>query len=210
MSIRLLIADDHEVIRAGIRLLIADTEIEIVAEAANGNEAIQLATEHSPDVVMLDVRMPVSDGITCLGRLRAELPDMPVVMFSTYDNPTYIARAVALGAAGYLVKTASQAELLAAIRRVSEGESIWSREELRRVTGALSTPRVAVDLEVPLTKRENEVLKQLALGLSNKEIALALSISYETVKEHVQHILRKVGVSDRTQAAVWAVRKELV
>ena len=87
---------------------------------------------------------------------------------------------------------------------------IWNRDELRRVTGALSTPRAAMELEVPLTKRESEVLKQLALGLSNKEIAQSLSISYETVKEHVQHILRKVGVSDRTQAAVWAVRKGLV
>lgn len=210
MSIRLLIADDHAVVRAGLRTMVAGTEIEIAAEASNGNEALQLASQLTPDVVMLDVRMPENDGIACLGRLRAELPELPVVMFSAYDNPTYIARAVALGAAGYLVKTATQDEVLTAIRRVASGESIWTREELRRVTGALSTPRVAVDLEVPLTKRESEVLKQLALGLSNKEIALALSISYETVKEHVQHILRKVGVTDRTQAAVWAVRKGLV
>ena len=210
MPIRLLIADDHAVVRAGLRTMVHGSDIEIVAEATNGNEALQLTAQHSPDVVLLDVRMPESDGIACLGRLRAELPNLPVLMFSAYDNPTYIARAVALGASGYLVKTASQDELLTAIRRVAGGESIWTREELRRVTGALSTPRVAVDLEVPLTKRESEVLKQLALGLSNKEIALALSISYETVKEHVQHILRKVGVSDRTQAAVWAVRKGLV
>ena len=210
MSTRLLIADDHAVVRAGIRSMVEDSDVQIVAEAGNGNEALQLADKHSPDVVMLDVRMPENDGIACLGRLRAEVPELPVLMFSAYDNPTYIARAVALGAAGYLVKTATRDELLTAIHRVAAGESIWTREELRRVTGALSTPRVAVDLEVPLTKRESEVLKQLALGLSNKEIALALSISYETVKEHVQHILRKVGVSDRTQAAVWAVRKGLV
>lgn len=210
MSIRLLIADDHAVVRAGLRTMIAGSDIEIVAEATNGNEALQLAAQHSPDVVMLDVRMPECDGIACLGRLRSELPNLPVLMFSAYDNPTYIARAVALGASGYLVKTASKEEVIVAIQNVASGESIWTREELRRVTGALSTPRVAVDLEVPLTKRESEVLKQLALGLSNKEIALALSISYETVKEHVQHILRKVGVSDRTQAAVWAVRKGLV
>jgi DNA-binding NarL/FixJ family response regulator len=190
--------------------MVAGCEIEIVAEATNGTEALQLALLHSPDVAMLDVRMPESDGIACLGRLRTELPKLPVLMFSSYDNPTYIARSVALGAVGYLVKTASQETVLAAIRRVAAGENIWSREALRRVSGALSTPRVTVDLEVPLTKRENEVLKQLALGLSNKEIALALSISYETVKEHVQHVLRKLGVSDRTQAAVWAVRKELV
>jgi len=214
MSIRLLIADDHAVVRAGLRTMIAnsmqDGGISIVAEATTGTEALQLAAKHKLDVAMLDVRMPDTDGIACLGRLRAELPDLPVLMFSAYDNPTYIARAVALGAAGYLVKTATEKEIISAIRSVAGGESIWTREELRRVTGALSTPRVAVDLEVPLTKRENEVLKQLALGLSNKEIALALGISYETVKEHVQHILRKVGVSDRTQAAVWAVRKGLV
>lgn len=210
MPTRLLIADDHAVVRAGLRSMVAGSDIEIVAEASNGNEAFELASSHSPDVAMLDVRMPATDGIACLGRLRAELPDLPVLMFSAYDNPTYIARAVALGAVGYLVKTATKDVILSAIRRAANQESIWTREELRRVTGALSTPRVAVDLEVPLTKRESEVLKQLALGLSNKEIALALSISYETVKEHVQHILRKVGVSDRTQAAVWAVRKGLV
>ena len=97
-----------------------------------------------------------------------------------------------------------------AIRKASIGESAWTRDELRRVTGALATPRLNADVEVPLTQRESEVLRQLALGLTNKEIAQALHISYETVKEHVQHILRKIGVSDRTQAAVWAVRKGLV
>jgi DNA-binding NarL/FixJ family response regulator len=97
-----------------------------------------------------------------------------------------------------------------AIRTAATGESVWTREELRRVTGALATPRLAQDVEVPLTRRESEVLRQLALGLTNKEIAQALGISYETVKEHVQHILRKIGVADRTQAAVWAVRKGLV
>jgi DNA-binding NarL/FixJ family response regulator len=99
---------------------------------------------------------------------------------------------------------------LEAINIAMRGESAWTRDELRRVTGALATPRLQTDVEVPLTQRESEVLKQLANGLTNKEIALALSISYETVKEHVQHILRKIGVSDRTQAAVWAVRKGLV
>jgi DNA-binding NarL/FixJ family response regulator len=210
MAIRLLIADDHMVVRVGLRSMVAGSEIEIIAEASNGAQAFAMATELRPDVVLLDVRMPDTDGITCLGRLRTEMPDLPVLMFSAYDNPTYIARAVALGAAGYLVKTVDQQQIVGAIRQVATGEAIWNREELRRVTGALSTPRASIDLEVPLTKRESEVLKQLALGLSNKEIALALSISYETVKEHVQHILRKVGVSDRTQAAVWAVRKGLV
>ncbi len=109
-----------------------------------------------------------------------------------------------------MLKGCSRDELVQAIRSAAEGESAWTRDELRRVTGALATPRLATDVEVPLTQRESEVLRQLALGLTNKEIAQALHISYETVKEHVQHILRKIGVSDRTQAAVWAVRKKLV
>ena len=137
-------------------------------------------------------------------------PEIAVLMLSTYDNPTYVARAVALGAAGYVLKGIDREGLLDAIRKVAAGESAWTRDELRRVTGALATPRLNADVEVPLTQRESEVLRQLALGLTNKEIAQALHISYETVKEHVQHILRKVGVSDRTQAAVWAVRKGLV
>ena len=135
---------------------------------------------------------------------------MSVLVLSTYDNPTYVARAVALGANGYLLKTATQEEVVDAVQRVAAGENIWTREELRRVTGALATLRLSDDIEAPLTRRESEVLRQLAHGLTNKEIAQALGISYETVKDHVQHILCKVGVVDRTQAAVWAVRKGLV
>jgi len=210
MTIKLLIADDHEVVRCGLAALIAGTDIEIVAEAASGEEAVQLTLEHKPDLVLLDVRMPSGDGLTALGRIKLDIPEQPILMLSTYDNPTYVARAVALGAAGYLLKGASRETLVETIRIAATGESAWTREELRRVTGALATPRLNADVEVPLTKRESEVLHRLALGLTNKEIALALHISYETVKEHVQHILRKVGVSDRTQAAVWAVRKGLV
>ncbi len=210
MTIKLLIADDHEVVRTGLKSMLEETEIHVVAEAGDGEQVLRHVLNEQPDVVLLDVRMPRSDGIACLGRLRAEFPELPVLMFSAYDNPTYIARTVALGAVGYLTKSASRKEIIDAIRTAASGESTWTREELRRVTGALSTPRSPLALEVPLTKREDEVLKQLALGLSNKEIAKALSISYETVKEHVQHILRKVGVSDRTQAAVWAVRRGLV
>lgn len=210
MTVRLLIADDHVVVRAGLKSLLDDVfDIDIVADAADGEEAIRLARRHRPDVVLLDVRMPGADGLAVLGQLRTELPGLAVVMFSSYDNPTYIARAVALGAAGYLVKNASRDDIVSAIRRAASGEALWSREGLRRVTGALSTPRAPAELDAPLTKRESEVLKQLALGLSNKEIAQALEISYETVKEHVQHILRKLAVADRTQAAVWAVRKGL-
>ena len=115
-----------------------------------------------------------------------------------------------MGGAGYLCKGKAREHLLEAIRKAATGQDVWTRDELRRVTGALATPRLNADVEVPLTQRESEVLRQLALGLTNKEIAQALSISYETVKEHVQHMLRKVGVSERTQVAVWAVCKGLV
>lgn len=209
-NIRLLVADDHEVVRCGLRSLLENTEISVIAEATSGTEAVELTFQHNPDLVMLDVRMPNGDGLTALGHIKLERQDIPVLMFSAYDNPTYIARAVALGASGYVLKTAEADHILTAIRNCAAGENIWTRDELRRVTGALSTPRLKADVEVPLTQRESEVLRQLALGLTNKEIAQALGISYETVKEHVQHILRKVGVSDRTQAAVWAVRKGLV
>jgi DNA-binding NarL/FixJ family response regulator len=202
MSIRLLIADDHEVVRSGLAHLVSGTDIQIVASAASGDEAVRLTLKHNPDVVLLDIRMSDGDGLAALAKIKAERPKISVLIMSTYDNPTYVARAVALGASGYLLK--------GCVRKAAQGESAWTREELRRVSGALATPRMAADVEVPLTQRESEVLRQLAFGLTNKEIAQALNISYETVKEHVQHILRKIGVSDRTQAAVWAVRKGLV
>lgn len=210
MSIRVLIADDHEVVRLGLKSLLGDSDIEVVAEASNGEQAIAIAKELQPDVVLLDIRMPETDGLSALSRLRVESPALKVLMLSTYDNPTYVARAVALGANGFLFKSATREDLVSAIQRAARGEDAWTRDELRRVTGALATPRMSAEMEVPLTQRESEVLRQLAHGLTNKEIGQALGISYETVKEHVQHILRKIGVNDRTQAAVWAVRKNLV
>lgn len=210
MAISLLVADDHHVVRLGLKNILQGTEIEVTAEATTGEEVFARISESAPDAVLLDVRMPGGDGLHVLGRLKLDHPNLPVVLFSTYDNPTYVARAVALGASGYVLKSDTRERLLEAIQKACKGESAWTREELRRVTGALATPRVVSDVEVPLTQRESEVLRQLANGLTNKEIALALGISYETVKEHVQHILRKIGVTDRTQAAVWAVRKGLV
>lgn len=210
MTIRLLVADDHEVVRAGLKALVSGTEIEVVAEAATGDEAVRLARQHRPDVVLLDVRMHGSDGLGALERIKRDQRDLPVLMLSTYDNSSYVARSRALGASGYLVKGASRDQLLAAIRKAALGQNTWTRNELRRVAGALATPRVAGDVEVAFTQRQSEVLDQLALGLTNKEIAQALGIGSETVKEHVNHVLQKIGVSDRTQAAVWAVRKGLV
>jgi DNA-binding NarL/FixJ family response regulator len=209
-KIRLLVADDHEVVRSGLKSMFVNTEVKVVGEVSTGAAAVKYALENDVDLVLLDIRMPDGDGLTALGRIKLDKPNLPVLILSTFDNPTYVARAVALGAAGYLLKGCSRDALLAAIRTTAAGETAWTRDELRRVTGALATPRLTADVEVPLTQRESEVLRQLAYGLTNKEIANTLKISYETVKEHVQHILRKIGVSDRTQAAVWAVRKELV
>lgn len=207
---RLLVVDDHEIIRLGLRLMLQGLDLQIVGEATNATEAIEAVQNLQPNIVLMDIRMEGGDGLNTLGRMKLDNPDLPIVLYSAYDNPTYIARAVALGASGYVLKSAPRERLHEALLTAASGESAWTREELRRVTGALATPRLSQDIEVPLTQRESEVLRQMALGLTNKEIAKMLGISYETVKEHVQHILRKIGVSDRTQAAVWAVRKNLV
>jgi DNA-binding NarL/FixJ family response regulator len=209
-TIRLLIADDHEIARSGLERLLAGTKIKVIAAVDSGPAAVKYALQHDVDVVLMDVRMPDGDGLTALGRIKLDKPDLPILMFSNFDNPTYVARAVALGASGYLLKSCTRDELLSAIQAAAAGETVFTRDELRRVTGALATPRLTADVEVPLTRRESEVLRQMADGLTNKAIADVLHISYETVKEHVQHIIRKIGVSDRTQAAVWAVRKGLV
>jgi len=210
MSIRLLVCDDHEVIRTGLATLLADTDIEIVGEAANGKDAIRLAQKLKPDVVLLDIRMPDGDGLSTLEKLRAKVPGSRVVMLSTYDNPTYVARAVALGASDFVLKGSSREALIATIKAAAAGESPCHAGELRRIANTMSARQTVDDDDVPLTQRETQVLRHVALGLSNKEIGRSLDISVETVKEHVQNILRKIAVSDRTQAAVWAVRKGLV
>lgn len=210
MSIRLLVADDHEVVRSGLRSLLAGTEVEVVAEAETGHEAERLAVRLEPDVVLLDIRMPDGDGLSALAHIRRERPHMPVLMLSTYDNPTYISRAHALGATGFLLKGLSRDELLDAIRKAVHGHDLWSRSELRRAATSRPAEAEGSAAEAALTERELEVLRYLALGLTNKELAQNMGISQDTVKEHVQNVLRKIGVADRTQAAVWAVRNGLV
>ena len=208
--IRLMVIDDHEIVRSGMVRMIRGTEIQLIAESNSGENILEGIAQYHPDVILLDVRMENGDGLTALGRAKVEYPKIPVLMLSTYDNPTYVARAVALGASGYLSKSLDREQIIEAILSAYKGGNTWTREALRRVAGALATPRIAADVDVPLTHRESEVLEQLAEGLTNKEIAMSLGISYETVKEHVQHILRKIGVGDRTQAAVWAVRQGIV
>jgi len=210
MPIRLLICDDHEVIRTGLACLLAGTDIQIVAEAANGKDVIKAALKEKPDVVLLDIRMPDGDGLSTLEKLRAKIPESRVVMLSTYDNPTYIARAVALGACDYVLKGSPREDIIATIVAAAAGESPSRSGEMKRIAAAMKVRQVIDDDDVPLTQRETQVLRHVALGLSNREIGRSLEISVETVKEHVQNILRKIAVSDRTQAAVWAVRKGLV
>ena len=210
MGISVLVADDHEVVRTGVASMFAGSEIDIVAEAHNGSDAVSKAKECNPDVVLLDIRMPDSDGLSALDEIHRDLPDVPVVMLSTYDNPTYVARSVALGATDYVLKGSSREQLIEAIRSAASGHSPSEGGELGRVAGTMKKKKEASDDTVPLTNREMQVLRHVALGLSNKEIARSLTISIETVKEHVQNILRKIDVSDRTQAAVWAVRRGLV
>jgi DNA-binding NarL/FixJ family response regulator len=209
-TIRLLIADEHDVVRRGLKGMLAGTEIQVVAAVVSGQAAVKYALEYPVDVVLLEVCMSGSDGLNALGRIKVDKPDLPVLMFSYSDNPTYVARAVALGASGYLLKVCARDELIRAIKTVVAGGELWTRDELRRVTGALATPRLAASVEVALTQREGEVLRQMVLGATNKQIAETMHIGYETVKEHVQHVIGKIGVVDRTQAAVWAVRNELV
>lgn len=210
MGTRLLIVDDHEVVRTGLVSLLEGTDLEVVGMAASGNEALKMAQELRPDVVLLDIRMAEMDGLATLEELRQSLPESRVIMLSTYDNPTYIARANAMGASDYLLKGSTREQLVGAIHAVAAGDAPSSFGELRRVAGTMATRQKQEDAEVSLTQRETQVLRHLALGLSNKEIGRSLSISIETVKEHVQHLLRKIDATDRTQAAVWAVRKGLV
>jgi DNA-binding NarL/FixJ family response regulator len=208
--IRIIIADDHEVVRCGLVSLLNDTDIEVVAEAVSGDEAIKLAKKYKPDVILLDVRMnPGTDGLVALEKIRADAPSVSCIMLTTFDNPTYVARAVASGAHDYVLKGCSRQELLDAVIGAASGKLPMRSGELRRIATTMANRISTPDPDVPLTPREMQVLRHMALGLSNKEIAKSLTISVETVKEHVQNILRKLSVNDRTQAAVWAVRRGL-
>jgi len=207
MAIRVVIADDHEVLREGLVRLFDGSEIEVAAEVETGEDALRKTVESSPDVVLLDIRMKDGDGLWALEQIKQRFPHLPVLILSTYDNPTYIAQAMAHGASGYLLKGNNLDEIVENIQAAAAGASVWPPEELRRF-GRRSVQTAAVaDLEVTLTSREQEVLQHVTQGLTNKQIGEALHISAETVKEHIQNILRKIGVSDRTQAAVWAARK---
>lgn len=208
MGIRLLIADDHAVVRQGLKMFLGiDPELEVVGEASNGAEALALAHQLHPDVVLMDLLMPVMDGITATAAIRRELPDTEVVAVTSVLEDKSIVDAVRAGAIGYLLKDTEANELRRAIKAAASGQVQLSHQVAARLMREVHSPDVPKE---SLTARELEVLKMLAQGRSNKEISSSLTIGEQTVKTHVSHILDKLGVPSRTQAALYAIRIGLV
>lgn len=221
--VRLVVADDHELVRSGlISMLIREPDLEVVGEASTGLQAIDLCRDMGPELVLMDVRMPEMDGLTATREIKKELPDISVLIVTTHDDPDYLLEALKAGAAGYILKDAPRKQLLNAIRRVVNGESPLNQElatqlirrlaeELQPETQPASGPEKQRSSSLEsLTGRELEVLQLLARGQSNPEIARNLVISRGTAKIHVQHIITKLGVSDRTQAVVRAIEMGLL
>jgi DNA-binding NarL/FixJ family response regulator len=205
--LRVLVVDDHPMVRAGLRSMLDGDEIEVVAEAASGAEAAERAAALVPGLVLLDVELPDMDGVEALTRIKARAPRAAVLMVSMHDDPVMVRRAVEAGAAGYVLKGISRRELLAAVRAVRNGGSVLDPSLLRALATPAAPPSGAGDA---LTRVELETLALLAAGLTNREIAERTRWSVGTVKKHVQRILEKLNVSDRTQAAVVAVRQGLL
>lgn len=209
-----LVADDQPLIRSALVALISTADgIQVVAEAGDGREALRLAVRHEPDVVVMDVRMPVMDGLAATGLIRAQLPCTSVLVLTTYDLDDYVFAAIRAGASGFLLKDGDGDDLVRAIRRCAAGEAVMAPGSLRRLFDEFARGRApdedAVRLVAGLSEREHEVLEHLAAGATNDEIAAALVIARPTVKTHVASVLAKLGVRDRTQAAVVAHRAGL-
>jgi NarL family two-component system response regulator LiaR len=208
--IRLLIVDDHKVVRQGLRFLLQhESEIEIVGEAADGEQAVALVRQHVPAVVLLDLLMPKMDGLTALRAIKEISPSTQVIILTSHQGDDELFDAIKAGALSYVLKTAGVDVVVESVRAAARGESLLDPsvaakvlEEMRRARG-----RDGVD---PLSRREVEVLSELARGRSNKEIAKELSIGEETVKTHVSNILSKLHLADRTQAAIYGLQKRLV
>ncbi|MFD0145285.1 MULTISPECIES: response regulator [unclassified Streptomyces] len=208
--IRVLLADDEAMVRAGVKaILAADPGVEVVAEAGDGREAVELARRHLPDVVLLDIRMPRLDGLGAAEELRRVVPDAAVLMLTTFSEDEYIARALGSGAAGFLLKSGDPRELLAGVRAVADGAAFLSPAVTRRVIAHLPTGRLSRAAEArerlePLTVREREVVALVGAGLSNSEIAARLYVVEGTVKAHVSAVLARLGLKNRVQLAVLA------
>lgn len=208
MNLKVLIVDDHEAARVGLQELVTSLGFLVGAAVASGEEAISLLGERSFDVVLMDIRMPDNDGLTTLEIIKENDADLAVVMLSAYDNPTYVARAAALGADDYVLKNGSSKHLYESLQRAGAGKTPPPDSQLTKIRRSMRDHVDVAKLQqrIPLTSREAQVLRHVALGLSNKEIARSLSISVETVKEHVQNILRKMKANDRTDAAVRSIK----
>jgi DNA-binding NarL/FixJ family response regulator len=212
-AIRILVVDDHAVVREGLRAFLGVQEgFEIVGEAADGAEAIERAGELEPDVVLMDLVMPELDGVSAMRELRQRSPHSRVIVLTSFLDDDRLLPALEAGAAGYLLKNSQPAELARAIRAAQAGEAIIDSAVAARLVKTLSDGPQTLrrDAFDQLTNRERDVLVLIASGRSNKRIALELGISEKTVKTHVGHVLAKLGVADRTQAAVLAVQAGLV
>jgi len=208
--IRVVLADDHAVVRKGIREFLEGAgEITVVAEAADGDQAVALVAEHRPDVAVLDVQMPGVGGIEATRRIKAEHPEVRVLILTAYDDDPYIFALLQAGASGYLLKTADSSELVRAVRAIYRGESALDPAVVQKVVQRLTTGRplgAQAAVEV-LTEREIEVLRLAARGLTNKAIGQALSISDRTVQGHLANIYGKLDVGSRTEAVTEALRR---
>jgi DNA-binding NarL/FixJ family response regulator len=208
--IRVLIVDDHPIVRQGLRTFLGvQDDIEVVGEAADGAEAVTLAESLAPDVVLLDLKMPGVDGQAALSELRARGTKAQILVLTSMSERSLILPAVRAGAAGYLYKDVDPQALVQAIRAVHDGNMLFAPEAAAALAAETSAENARKD-GTDLTEREREVLVQIALGRSNREIARALVVSEKTVKTHVSNVLMKLGVADRTQAALYAVRHGLV
>lgn len=214
MSIRVLLADDERLVRAGFRMILkAEHDLEVVGEAADGLEAVEGTTKLQPDVVLMDIRMPNLDGLEATRRILTRPDPRPrVIVLTTFDLDEYVYEALRAGASGFLLKDAPEDQLVAAIRVAADGGSIFAPSVTRRLIEefAKRAPRGAPPELQELTTRELEVLRLIARGLSNQEIAAKLVVSEHTAKTHVAHILQKLNLRDRVQAVVLAYETELV
>ncbi len=211
-TIRIAIVDDHGIVRQGLRMLLTRPGFEVIAEGTCGQEAAEIAASQQPDVMLLDIRMKDGDGLQVLPQILEASPETRVIMLTTYTNPGYLARAINEGAAGYLTKETEPEKIVAAIETAVNNNRLFDQSLLSEALKTAVDPAppqpepTAMPVEA-LSEREIEVLRLIATGMSNASIANALSISLPTVKTHVQHILKKLNVADRTQAALWAVNE---
>jgi len=210
-KIRILIADDHPVVREGLTAMLDRQEdMEVVGDAPNGAAAVSKAAETSPDVVLMDLRMPVMDGVEAMRAIAAQQPSVSFIVLTTYDNDEYIFKGIEAGARAYLLKDSPREELFKAIRAVHRGESLIQPSVASKVLDRFATLSRLSESPELLSEREKEVLRLMATGAANKAIASALFISESTVKTHVQSIFQKLDVSDRTGAVTQALQRGII